>query len=74
MGSRHDDFSLDDLHENQRAIDGIIDSLLNFIPSSAASTDNQKRRNSVGNVAVGVSSVPSNSPSQVKKTRGRPKM
>ena len=73
MGSRHDEFSLDVLHERQRTIDGIIDSLLNFVPSSTANTGNQQKRNSVGGAAVGVSSVTSNSPSsQVKKPRGRP--
>ena len=69
MDSRHNEFSLDDLHERQRAIDVIIDSLLNFTPSSAANTVNQPKRNSIG----GVSSVSPNSPSsQGKKPRGRP--
>ena len=73
MGSRHDDFSLDELQERQRAIDGMIQSLMSFAPSSSTNPDNNQKRNSVGNIAGGVSSVSSNSPStQVKKARGRP--
>ena len=66
MDDRHVDFSLEDLHERQRDIDGIIDSLLNFAPS----TKNQQKRKSIENVAGGATSVISNSPlssSQVKK-------
>ena len=70
MDSRHDDFSLEGLRERQLAIDGIINSLLSFTPSSITNNGNQQRR---GNVAAGVSSMSLNSPSsQAKKGRGRP--
>ena len=70
MGSRHDEFSLEELHERQLTIDGIIDSLLNFAPSSTTKSGNQQKR---GSVTAGDSSVNLNTPSsQAKKGRGRP--
>ena len=66
MDGRHVDFSVGDLRERQRTIDGIIDSLLKFTPISTS----QQKRKSIENAAAGVNS---DSPSsQVKKGRGRP--
>ena len=69
MDGSHDEVSLDDLYGRQRDIDGLIDSLLKFVPTST-NTATQQRRGSIGNV----SSVTSNSPSsQTNKGRGRPR-
>ena len=74
MAGRHDDFTLSDLHEKQRAIDGMIESLLNFSPVLLKNSGEQLRRKSVENINTSArSSVTLNSPSsQVKKGRGRP--
>ena len=72
MDSRHNEFSLEDLRERQQAIDGLMDSLLNFTPSSTTNTGNQQRR---GNTAASNSALTLNSPgpsSQAKRGRGRP--
>ena len=73
MDGRHDDTTLGDLHEKQRAIDGMINSLLNFVPVPLVNTEQQKR-NSVGNISTRTtSSTASSSPStQAKRGRGRP--
>lgn len=60
MESRHFDFDIGDLREEQQSLDKLIDSLLNFSSSSSANVDLQKRR---GNIL---------SPVPVNKGRGRP--
>ena len=74
MDSRHDYLNLSDLHTEQLTIDGIIDDLLNFTPAIVINNDVQQKRKSVENINASASSAgtSTNSPAQVKKSRGRP--
>ena len=70
MDGRHDDSTVSDLKEKQRAIDGMISNLLNFNPVPLMNGELQKRK-SVGNISADATSSTSSSPSsQAKKPRG----
>ena len=70
MDGRHDDLTMGDLKEKQRAIDGMISNLLNFNPVPLMNSELQKRK-SVGNISADATSSTSSSPSsQAKKPRG----
>ena len=70
MDGRHDDLTVSDLKEKQRAIDGMISNLLNFNPVLLMNGELQKRK-SVGNISADASSSTSSSPSsQARKPRG----
>ena len=73
MESHHFGLSIGDLHEEQVAIDAVIDSLLNFTPTPVPNRiDLQKRNGENPNNGI-ASSGTLNSPSaQVKKGRCRP--
>ena len=68
MDGRHTAVNLDVLREEQRNIDGIIDSLLNY--SANTECGEQKEKKKVGSATTSGSSV--NTPQQTKKGRGRP--
>ena len=69
MDGRHNAFNLEDLQEEQKNIDTIITSLLNYSTNSVLdSGDLKQKRNSVS-AAAGLTS---NATPQAKKTRGRP--
>ena len=69
MDGSHIDFPLKELHDEQRSIDGIIESLLNYVPSSLT-TGYSQRKGSDGNLSN--SSTSSSTPTNLKKGRGRP--
>ena len=81
MGSRHLDFTIQDIHDEQRSIDGIVKSLLNFTPgavsSSSANKNNENLTSGARTPIPGTrgrgrprTKLPSGSPSQSKPVSG----
>lgn len=69
MDGRHVELTLKDLHDQQQAIDSVIESLLNFTPAVVTNSSDQQRRKSGGNIETSATSA--SSPSlQVRKVRG----
>ena len=68
MEQRHFDFNLDTLHQEQRNIDQIIDSLLSYSPAKVnnSTSDQNNTRPSIGRGSS------TSSPVQSKRGRGRP--
>ena len=74
MATRHDDFCVDNVVEEQQTIDDLISSIISFTPTFIPNPEGVQRRKSVESAGTSSTSLRTSSPlsTQTRKARGRP--